>query len=215
MSAKAEIRRLLAETRWRIGNTPLSDTARKLDKLLRQGQLGYLVVGGYAVQEYGYPRFTEDLDFVVRDRARARDYLLATGEFRPVAGSSMTVIDRANGVPVDLLPAGQPDRPRGLAYPMPPTDAGVGLQFVSLPGLVELKLGANRYKDRADVAELIKRLDLPLNLADDLDQSVAERYTQVWQEAQVELSHERQEDHPQPEPATDVPAPGGSPVRPD
>ena len=38
---------------------------REFIKSLNENEVKYLVVGGYAVAHYGYPRYTKDLDFWV------------------------------------------------------------------------------------------------------------------------------------------------------
>ena len=75
------------------GSTDIDKTLRRTVMTLADGGIPSLVVGGYAVQEHGYARFTQDVDVVVPDVAAARDYLAIRG-FRPNAGSNMTLTDR-------------------------------------------------------------------------------------------------------------------------
>lgn len=179
-------RSVIENTRRQIGNAPVSQAADRLDQLLRRGGFVYTIVGGYAVQHHGYVRFTVDVDAVVRERELVRQYLLATGEFRRVQGSAMTVVHRPTGVPVDLLPAGGLDSPSAEPYP-DPARSGRGLQFVDLPGLIRLKLGAARAKDDADVVELIKVQRLELDFGDELPVHLYNRFDQLWRRAQAEL----------------------------
>lgn len=182
---------LLAEqSRRRIGNSPLTDTAHRLDITLRQGAFPYALIGGYAVQQYGYRRFTEDIDVVVSQRQAAHDYLVATGLFKPVAGSKMTVVDKATGVPVDLLPSGRQDSPGAYAYPDPATQRDeAGIKFVDLECLIALKLHTGRAKDEADVIELIKFNNLPGNFMLGYP-AATKRYDEVWAKAQVEIMNQ-------------------------
>lgn len=147
---------LVENERSRVGMSGVTATARRLHQALVNGGYAYKIVGGYAVQEYGYVRYTSDVDAVVRDRGDVARYLTATGLFKRVPGSEMTLVDNMNGVRVDLLPAGRADHVGAVPYPDPGTAGHDGLQFVTLPELINLKLGAKRVKDDADVVELIK-----------------------------------------------------------
>jgi hypothetical protein len=187
MNAREKIAQLVKESRRQIGNAPLTATAEKLNRWLRQGGFNYLVVGGYAVQEHGYARFTNDVDIVVDDRDRVRHFLLATGKFKAVPGSAMSIKDADNGVLVDLLPAGSVDSRDALPYPEPRSSTGHMIQFVTMPELLNLKLSAYRMKDRADVTELIKRQLLSHDFYAQLHPKVQERYRLLWGEAQAEL----------------------------
>jgi hypothetical protein len=59
-----------------------------------------------------------------------------------------------------------------------------------LEKLIELKLASGlsapyRLRDLSDVQELIARLKLPLEFADQLDESVRDEYRRLWQNAQA------------------------------
>jgi len=76
-------------------------------------------VVGFAVQEYGYPRFTVAVDIIVPDVELARDKLCMNG-FRQNSRFKMNVMDRETKVEVDLLPAGgklDPGFPYRHKYP--------------------------------------------------------------------------------------------------
>lgn len=169
---------LIEQARERIGNAPITQTAQRLDSLLRRAALPYALIGGYAVQHYGYPRFTEDIDAVVRDREAARDTLLHSGQFKAIQGSKMTVVDRTNGVPVDLLVSGQCDSAAALPYPEP-EKLSSGIQFISLLQLLTMKLSARRMKDLADVVELIKVNQLPLEFGRELNPGVRSTFAEM------------------------------------
>lgn len=183
---------LVEESRARIANSELSKTARRVAKALATGGFSYSIAGGYAVQEYGYVRHTHDVDLIVRERGRVRQYLASTGLFRPVSVDSMSVIDRENGVWVDLLPAGSRDTATAIPYPDPGSDAGPALKFVTLPELISLKLSAGRLKDTGDVGELIKVNELQADFADELPAELRARYRGVWEQAQAELATSRE-----------------------
>ena len=89
---------------------------RKAVRVLAEAGIPSLVVGGCAVQERGYARFTAHVDLIVPNVAQARGVLSING-FRENAGSTMTVTDRVSKVEVDLLPGGGPRARAQFLYP--------------------------------------------------------------------------------------------------
>ena len=171
-------------------STDLSKTMRKAVRVLAEAGIPSLIVGGYAVQEHGYPRFTSDVDIVVPNVAAAREALTEYG-FRPNPGSSMTVTDRVTKVEIDLLPGGGSVGPGPLPLPLP-TELSPQPAIVSLPTLVEIKLSSylgsplTRNQDLSDVIALIRSNSLPLDFP--LAPQVAPRYREVWQALAAEAS---------------------------
>ena len=141
-------------------STPLERTMRKAVRVLAEAGIPSLIVGGYAVQEHGYARFTSDVDVIVPKVVDARGILSING-FRENSGSSMTVTDRVSKVEVNLLPGGHSVGPGPLILPIPQTVSS-NPTFVDLRTLLEMKLSSyvgsplNRAKDFSDVVELIK-----------------------------------------------------------
>ena len=45
---------------------PLTKDLREFIELLNSSRVEYLVVGGFAVAWYGYPRFTADVDILIK-----------------------------------------------------------------------------------------------------------------------------------------------------
>src|SRR5881628_3641573 len=70
------------------GTTGVLETARTAVSKLADFDIPHLIVGGIAVQEYGYPRVTIDVDIVVPDVLEAVEFLTSdlTGPFARVAG---------------------------------------------------------------------------------------------------------------------------------
>jgi len=164
-------------------STDLSRTMRRAVRVLAEANIPSLVVGGYAVQENGYPRFTSDVDLIVPVVSLARERLSMHG-FRENPGSSMTVTDRATKVEVDLLPGGGTVGPGPMALPMPSV-VSLEPQIADLRTLIEIKLSSylgsprSRVKDLADVTELIKANSLKLE--QELAEPVVNTYRSVWQ----------------------------------
>ena len=61
-----------------------------------------------------------------------------------------------------------------------------GLRFIRLERLIERKLASGlsnprRARDIVDVQEVVGTLQLPRNMAEQLDESVRDRYYELWQ----------------------------------
>lgn len=174
------------------GTSGLVESARAAVAVLAEHDIPHLIVGGFAVQEHGYPRVTIDVDIVVPDVLEAVEWLTAslTGPFFRVPETQDRVEDRRNGVAIDLLPAGKVVK-RGCKVPFPqPVKATEQFQIVSLEELLSLKLDSaansplRRLKDKSDVIELITRRKLPRDLA--INPAVRSLYTETWDALQAE-----------------------------
>jgi len=168
------------------GTTALTRTLRKAVGVLAGWGIPHYVCGGFAVQEYGYPRMTIDVDIIVPDPAEAIWRLQQSGLFRKNQGSGMTVTDRETRVPVDLLQGGSTVSKGGkFSLPMPTKVSGRPL-LLTLEDLVSTKLSSGRQKDLADVVELIKLNRLPRGYG--VDASVRDRYLGAYRLAEKETS---------------------------
>ena len=174
------------------GTSGLLTTAQSAVALLAEHDIPHLIVGGLAVQEYGYPRVTIDVDIVVPDVLEAVEFLTAslTGPFYRIHGAEDRVEDRRNGVVIDLLPAGKVLK-QGCKVPFPqPGAVSEKFQIVKLEELISLKLDSwvntplRRHKDKTDVIELITRRNLPRDLA--INPAVRALYTETWDALQAE-----------------------------
>jgi hypothetical protein len=140
---------------------------KDLERLLHAADASSVVAGGWAVWRHGYAgRVTEDVDIVIAQKDMDRLQELATNFgfdfFAPPIGRWPKMIHRTTGIDIDLLPEngvpGVPSRPAPVPIGNPLRYQAVkgSLVFVSLNGLIELKLGAGRTRDIADLVELIK-----------------------------------------------------------
>src|SRR5579864_5898846 len=120
------------------GSTNIEKTLLKALKVLKLFNIPHYVCGGFAVQEYGYPRYTVDADIIVPDVKFAREKLCMNG-FKANPGSKMTVTDRETKVEIDLLPGGGKVDPGPLTLPMP-THVSDKPQLLSLEKLISSKL---------------------------------------------------------------------------
>ena len=171
------------------------------DRLTKLG-VDYAVVGGMAVFRHGLPRFTEDVDVLVTPdghreimaNLRGRGYL-------PPFEKSKNLRDTATNVRVEFLLSGRypgDGKPGPIAFPDPAavSEEFDGVRYATLPALLELKIAAamsapDRPKDFGDVAELIRRRDLPRDLSDRLHPHVRPDYLRLWDA--VAASRERDE----------------------
>jgi hypothetical protein len=174
------------------GTSGVLEAARTAAVRLADHLIPHLVVGGIAVQEYGYPRVTIDVDLVVPDRLDALEILTAdvTGPFVRSHGLEDRITDSRSGTAVDLLEAGRVLK-RGCQVPFPlPSVASGFLQIVPLEKLISLKLDSwcnsplHRLKDKADVVEIILRRKLSRDLA--VDAVVRQLYLETWDGLQAE-----------------------------
>lgn len=113
------------------------------------------LVGGLAVQELGYVRWTEDVDLVV-DAAHYAAILAALRAAGFTLQADLTLLHASTGTVLDLIKEGQVLKDARLPVPHP-ADLGPHLGFATLAGLVRMKLDSGgRLKDLADLAELLK-----------------------------------------------------------
>jgi hypothetical protein len=182
MKTFAQFREQAVFLRESSGSTNIEKTLLRALKVLKLFHIPHYVCGGFAVQEWGYPRFTVDVDIIVPDVAFAIEKLSMNG-FRQNPGSKMTVTDRETKVEVDLLPGGKKLDPGPLALPMP-TLVSDEPQVLTLERLISAKLstymgrGIERVKDYADVVELVKANHPPRGLK--VDRRVRDEYHKIW-----------------------------------
>jgi hypothetical protein len=172
------------------------ETLRHLVDELDENGLDYALIGGLALVAHGYRRFTEDVDILMTTEALQvfRERLLGRGYLPAFSDATKTFRDTRTGVRIEVITTGDfpgDGKPKSVAFPLP-TEARLhreGVWLITLDKLIELKLASglsapHRLKDLADVQELIARLKLPLELAENLDASVRDEYRRLWQNAQ-------------------------------
>jgi hypothetical protein len=183
-------------------------TLRRLVQDLESEGIAYAIIDGMALSLWGYTRETVDIDVLLtreglqqfRNRLVGRGYMLA------FAGAAKTFRNAETQVKVEVITSGEypgDGKPKAAVFPDP---AAVrhnrdGYWIVTLEKLIELKLASgltapHRMKDLVDVQELIRILELPQELADQLDESVRAEYQRLWGLAHYEDDgpQERQRD---------------------
>jgi hypothetical protein len=174
------------------GTTGLVQTARTAAEVLAHFDVPHLIVGGYAVQEHGYPRLTLDVDIVVPDVLDAQELLTAdvSGPFARIPKIQGSLKDTRNQVKIDLLQAGRV-LSQGCGVPFPePVTVSDHPTIIPLTGLISLKLDSwrvaplRRHQDKTDVLQLILRRELPRDLA--VAAAVRDLYTETWDALKAE-----------------------------
>ena len=172
-----------------VVHTTLERLARRLDA----ERIPYAIVGGMALSIHGYTRVTEDVDVLMTASSLAKfeERCLGRGYIRAFAGAQKSFRDAQSNVTVDVITTGEypgDGKPKRIAFPDPEGVAVEleGLRVIPLEKLVELKLASglsagDRLRDLADVQDLIVRRNLPLELAQDLDESVRGEYERLWE----------------------------------
>jgi len=134
---------------------PVDETLERVDRVLREAHVPFACVGGFAVIEHGYERFTKDVDLLVRavDLSRAMQVLGEAGFAGRRTPIGARLRDERTGVAVDLLGTAFEGDERALAR------AGRGrrrLPVIGVEHLVLMKLESGRIQDDADVVQLLK-----------------------------------------------------------
>ena len=107
---------------------------------------------------------------------------------------SRGVRDTETGVPIDFLIAGEfpgDGRPKSVRFPRPDCIARseTSMRALDLRTLIELKLASgmstpDRLQDLADVLSLTRANGLTESFAETLDESVRQKYRELWTAAQ-------------------------------
>jgi hypothetical protein len=184
-------------TRFFMGDSDVGQALEKIVRLLEEDEIPYAVVGGMALNAYGYRRLTVDVDVLLTREGLAEFHRkhLGLGYVQKSPGSK-GLRDTVNNVAIDVLLTGEypgDGRPKPVAFPDPGEVAvrGERLALLPLSRFLELKLASgisapHRIRDLADVLEVIRILQLPEELGEELNPYVQEKYRELWQAAQVD-----------------------------
>ena len=178
--------------------SPIHEAMRRLTRTLGEMQIPFAVAGAMAANAHGHVRTTADVDILIHqeDLTRFKEQHFGLGWLEKFEGSK-NFRDTVCNVNIDTLIVGQypgDGLPKPVSFPAPEDVAEIledGIPFVSLKTLLELKLAsgmtaAHRMQDMADVMNLVRVNELPLDYAESLDPYVADRFGELWQAAQVD-----------------------------
>lgn len=176
-------------------NDPVHETLRAVAQRLHEQGVAYAVAEGMALVFHGYDRTTVDVDVLVTSEGLETIHRTLVGlGYRPAfEGSRNQLRDTERGVRVEFLVTGEfpgDGKPKPIAFPDPTQCAieAAGVRYLDLTTLLELKLASGlthpgRLKDLADVQELIRARELPLDLGDRLHPYVRDKYAELWRGA--------------------------------
>ena len=173
------------------GKSAVNLTLEKITRRLAELKIPYAVAGGMALFFHGVRRFTEDVDILVRreDLPEIHRCLEGLG-YIPLFSGSKNLRDTESGVRIEFLAAGDypgDGKPKPVAFPEPQSS------YVEKDGIrwmIELKLASGmtnpaRLKDLADVQELIRILNLPLEFREQLNPFVCDKFSELWRSIQA------------------------------
>jgi predicted nucleotidyltransferase len=187
MNLKNIVLSILEENK--LNTFPIRSSAERVSEILDKNGIPSMLVGGFAVHMFGYSRFTSDADFVVTQKNRAIDVLVANG-FKRVRGTTMSVTDETNGIQIDFLETGAKDSPSAIPYPeIEHVNKSGKINVVSLETLIVMKLsafissGIHRLQDKVDVAKLIDKNKLPVDyMKKSKHVEIKKEYVKIWKE---------------------------------
>ena len=176
--------------RFFMGLDEVHSAMRKLCATLESDGIPYAIAGAMALNTHGYVRTTTDIDVLMTADGLAafKAKHLGLGWVERFPGSK-GLRDTEFNVKVDVLLTGEypgDGKPKAIRFPDPAVAVrGEGVMVLSVKDLVELKLASgmtspDRLKDLADVQELIRHAQLPIELGDSLDPMVRAKYTEIW-----------------------------------
>jgi len=181
--------------RFFAGKGMVNNALTEIVQKLKEHGIDYAVIGAVALNQYGYRRFTEDIDLLLTPEGleRFRQGLIGLG-YRPAfEGARKQFRSTSENIRVEIITSGEypgDGRPKPVRFP-DPVDASTeidGIRTITLEKLVELKLASgmtapHRLRDLADVQELIKARKLEADFALRLDSSVREKFIELYRAA--------------------------------
>lgn len=179
---------------------PVYQTMRRTARRLEKVGIPYAILGGMALNAHGYRRTTGDVDFLLTPEGLADFCARFVGKhYDQVPGRPRRFTDRANAITIDILVTGRyPGKgtPGPIAFPDPSAVSEVIEKYhvVNLPTLVQLKLAARRWRDFADVVELIRFNDLDESFQQNLHPAVRRDFIECLEEKRRDDEYEAREE---------------------
>jgi len=194
-SATRELQEL---ERFFMAKDKVHQTLRRVVKNLSKAKIDYAVLGGMALNAHRYRRATTDVDLLVTAQGLAafRERFLGK-EYGQAPRRPRRFVDLKSGVTIDMLVAGRfpgSGEPGPIAFPEPSAVAQVmeGIRYVTLATLIDLKLAARRWRDFADVVELIRCNELDESFLTKLHPSTHSDFIECLEEKRREDEYEAQ-----------------------
>ncbi len=178
---------------------PVHQTMRRTTKKLEKAGISYAIVGGMALNAHGYKRTTADVDFLLTSKGfKAFCEKFVGRSYQSSPGRKRRFVDRENGVKIDVLITGLypgSGKPGPIAFPDPARVYQTidHYRVVKLPTLIQLKLAARRWRDFADVVELIRLHELDEGFLKKLHPAVHRDFIECLEEKRREDEYEARE----------------------
>jgi hypothetical protein len=175
------------------------ETLQRLASNLPNAGIDYALIGGMALAVHGYVRLTQDVNLLMNEAGleQFQRMLVGRGYVAAFPGARKMFRDTVTGVKVEIITTGEfpgDGKPKAIQFPDPVAVSIEldGLRVTRLETLIELKLASgltapDRLKDLADVQELIRMLNLPQQLAAQIDLSVRDEYLRLWETVQPQI----------------------------
>ena len=174
-----------------MGLDEVHEAMRKLCATLEADGIPYAIAGAMALNAHGYQRVTTHVEVLLTSEGLVafKAKHLGRGWVERFPGSKR-MRDTEFNVKIDVLITGDypgDGKPKAVSFPDPRVAIrGEGVMLLPVNQLVELKLAsgltnADRMKDLADVQELIRAANLPLDLGNELNPMVQPKYAEIWQ----------------------------------
>ncbi len=148
--------------------TPLLESAQALGQYLDEAGFLYCVIGGLAVQRWGEPRFTQDVDITLLTGFGGEEQFVdrLLGRYRPRIGNArdfalanrVLLVSDESGVPIDIALGAMPFEERAISRATKwRLEAGRGVLTCSAEDLLVHKAFASRDRDWLDVDGIVRR----------------------------------------------------------
>jgi hypothetical protein len=165
----------------------LSEVVRRVRDAIHAVPEAYgTIIGGLAVQELGFVRWTEDVDVVIDadHYAEVIEHLRQNGF---TLHGDLILRKTDTGTILDVLKEGQTLKNARLPVPHP-SELGPNRGFATLTGVIRMKLDARRRIDLADVVAVLKpNLDKVDIVREALPEIMREEFNQLAEEARREM----------------------------
>lgn len=166
----------------------MNDTLRQLANDLDDLEISYNLIGAIALNQFGYHRFTVDIDILMTTEGllKFHDKLVGRGYRPEFDGNTRKFRATKENIPIEVFTAGEypgDGKPKSVMFP-DPAEYWLeidGIKTITIEKLVELKIasgltGAGRRKDLADVQELIWVRELDAAFANQIGEYVRSIY---------------------------------------
>lgn len=179
---------------------PVHQTMRRTAKRLERAGIPYAIMDDMALNAHHYERTTKDVDFLLTREGLDSFCQRFVGKYyERVEGRPRRFTDRKNGVTVDILVTGRypgNGKPGPIAFPDPQAISETidKHSVVDLPTLVQLKLAARRWRDFADVVELIRFNNLDESFLKQMHPSIHQDFIECLEEKRRDDEYEARED---------------------